>query len=358
MNPELMEILSHFKVDSIPEEYGNGHINDTYIVKKAPGYILQRINTNVFKNPKEVMENIVNVTEYLKKKIIQSGGNPKRETLSVIKTTDGENFYKTKNGNYYRMYDFIENTVSYDNAENPNQLYEAARAFGKFQRMLADFDAEKLHETIPKFHDTFSRFQNLRTAIEKDIKGRKNSVKEEIEFALKYEEDAKVILNALKDGSIPYRVTHNDTKLNNVMLDSETGEGVCVIDLDTVMPGSLLYDFGDALRFGASTAAEDETDLSKVHFDLEYFEAFTKGFLEEIGNTITQKEIELLPFSVKMLTYECGIRFLTDYLEGDTYFKIHRENHNLDRARTQFKLVKEIEEKTPMMQEIVKKYIK
>ena len=353
----LNEILSHFSVDVTIEPYGNGHINDTYLTGSSPRYILQRINTNVFKNPKEVMDNILNVTEHVRKKIIAAGGDPERETLRVIKTKTGENYYEAKNGDCYRMYNYIENSVSYDITETPEQLFQAGRAFGRFQNMLSDFPADKLFETIPDFHDTRKRFENLKNAIKADKAGRAASVKDEIDFALSFEKEVGIVVDALKDGSLPCRVTHNDTKLNNVMFDKETGEAVCVIDLDTVMPGSLLYDYGDALRFGASTGAEDETDLSKIEFSLEYFEAFTNGFLGELGSAITEKECELLAFSAKLITYEIGIRFLTDYLEGDTYFKIHREHHNLDRCRTQFKLVADIEKKTDKMNEIIKKYI-
>lgn len=353
----LNEILSHFPVEVTIEPYGNGHINDTYLTGSSPRYILQRINTNVFKNPKEVMENILNVTEHVRKKIIAAGGNPDRETLRVIQTITGENYYEAENGDCYRMYNFIEDSLSYDITETPEQLFQAGRAFGRFQNMLSDFPADKLFETIPDFHDTRKRFENLKNAIKEDKAGRAASVKDEIDFALSFEKEVGIVVDALKDGSVPCRVTHNDTKLNNVMFDATTGEAVCVIDLDAVMPGSLLYDYGDALRFGASTGAEDETDLSIIEFSLEYFEAFTKGFLGELGSAITAKECELLAFSAKLITYEIGIRFLTDYLEGDTYFKIHREHHNLDRCRTQFKLVADIEKKTAEMNEIIKKYI-
>lgn len=357
MSYNLNDIMHKFAIDADISPYGNGHINDTYIAESNPRYIMQKINNNVFKNPQQVMENIVNVTEHLKEKIAKNGGDIGRETLRVIKTVDGESLYKDEDGNFYRMYNFIENAVSYDAVEDPQQFTEAARAFGKFQNMLADFPADKLHETIPNFHDTRKRFENLKRAIAEDKAGRLASVKEEVEFALAREAEVGIIVDAIADGSVPLRVTHNDTKLNNVMLDIKTGEGVCVIDLDTVMPGSLLYDYGDALRFGASTGAEDETDLSKINFSLELFEAFTKGFLGEVGSKLTPRECELLPFGAKIMTYECGIRFLTDYLEGDTYFKIHREHHNLDRCRTQFKLVADMESKADEMHKIVAKYL-
>lgn len=303
------------------------------------------------------MSNILGVTEFLRKKIELDGGDPDRETLTVIKTNDGSSFYKTNDGNYFRMYKYVENSVGYEKVENSSQFYEAARAFGRFQKMLADYPTDKLYDTIPQFHDTVKRIGDFEKAVADNISGRKAQVDKEIDFVLARKNDASVVVDAIAAGKVPVRVTHNDTKLNNVLLDAETGKGLCVIDLDTVMPGSLLYDYGDALRFGASTGAEDETDLDKISFDLELFEAFTKGFLEEVGEALTPTEIELLPFSAKLLTYECGMRFLGDYLNGDTYFKIHRPNHNLDRARTQFKLVADIEQKLDKMKKIVEKYV-
>lgn len=353
----LSEIAQHFDLAYDAESYGNGHINDTYLIS-GKQYIMQRINTNIFKNPDEVMDNIVKITSFLRTKLAAEGGDPDRETMTVIPTTDGKSFYKTPEGNCYRVYKFISNAVSYDVAENSNQLYEAARAFGKFQRLLSDFPAAELHETIPHFHDTYKRFRDLKDAISSDVMHRADGVQKEIEFALGFENDTKLIGNLTEGGEIPARVTHNDTKLNNVMLEAGTDKGLCVIDLDTVMPGSLLFDYGDALRTGAATAAEDEKNLDKMHFDLNLFEAFTKGFLEEMGSSITKKEVELLPFSAKIITFECGIRFLTDYLSGDTYFKTAYPEHNLDRTRTQFKLVSEIEQKTPEMTAIIEKYIK
>lgn len=352
MSCNLNEVLDRFDISMSAQSYGNGHINDTYLVESNPKYILQKINSNVFKNPPQVMDNIEKVTNHLRKKIADEGGDPDRETMLVINTKDGKNFYKTCDGEYFRMYRFVDDATSYDNAENAEMFYEAARAFGKFQKLLSDFPMEELHETIPKFHDTRNRFLNLKKAIENDVCGRAADIAADLELALSFENEVGVIVDGIADGSLPLRVTHNDTKLNNVLIDDKTGKGLCVIDLDTVMPGSLLYDFGDALRIGASNAAEDEADLSKVTFNLEYFESFAKGFLEEVG-TITDRERELLPFSAMLITYECGIRFLTDYLEGDTYFKIHREGHNLDRARNQIKLACDIRSKFPQMKEII-----
>lgn len=352
MNSSFYDILIHFDIDVEPTAYGNGHINDTYIVPAHPAYILQRINKKVFTNPPAVMENIEGVTAFLRKKIIAQGGDPERETLNLIPTKDGKPYYHHTDDEYYRMYKFITHAKSYDLVENNDQLYNAARAFGKFQNMLADYPAEKLHETIVDFHNTRVRFANFKKAVEDNLAGRRDSVKEEIQFVLDRENDCGVIVDALANGEIPLRVTHNDTKLNNVMLDETTGEGICVIDLDTVMPGSLLYDYGDALRFGGSSGAEDEKDLSKIWFDLDKFEAFTKGFLEVLPS-ITDREIALLPFSIKLMTFECGSRFLADYLNGDTYFKIHYPEHNLVRCHTQFKLVADMEAKMDEMNAIV-----
>ena len=357
MEYNLSEILEKFDIKRETAPYGDGHINDTYRVK-GQYYILQRINSNVFKKPYEVMENIEAVTEYLRKKIIEAGGDPDRETLTLVKTVDGQNLYKADEENYFRVYKFIEGAKTYSRVESPEQFYNAAKTFGKFQTMLAGFPADKLHETIPQFHYTPNRVQQLRDAIANDAAGRAASVQKEIEFALARADEADTIIKAMEEGSVPLRVTHNDTKLNNVMLDEKTGEGVCVIDLDTVMPGSMLYDYGDALRFGASTAAEDETNLSKVWFDVNLFKQFSLGYIEEMKDVITEKEIELMPFAAKLLTYECGIRFLADYLNGDTYFKIHHEHHNLDRARTQLKLVADIENKTEEMKSIIEDLVK
>lgn len=360
MEITLSEILKHFDVvldDDNEVPYGNGHINTTFVVGKAKRYILQKINTNVFHDPAAVMRNIVAVTAHLRKKAEEAGKDPARATLTPIYTVDGKSYWDAPNGDCYRLYLFIEGTVCYDQVENADQLYHAARAFGKFQNMLDDFPAETLAEVIPNFHNTRDRFRQFREAVDANLVGRRDEVAEEIAFAMEREKDAGIVLDAIADGSVPLRVTHNDTKLNNVMLDAKTGEDVCVIDLDTVMPGSLLYDFGDALRFGGNSGAEDEVDLSKIHFCLDYFEAFVRGFVQELGAKMTPREIELLPFSVKLMTYECGIRFLTDYLNGDTYFRIHRPRHNLDRCHTQFKLVADMEAKMDEMNAIVKKYI-
>lgn len=356
MESDLNFIMKQFLLDSEINPYGDGHINHTYLTTSRQ-YILQKINTNIFTNPHGLMENIYNVTEHLRKKIIAAGGDPDRETLTIIPTLKGDSYYRTENDEYYRVYKYITDTVYYSVAENPVLLYHAAKAFGKFQNMLNDFPIEKLHETIPDFHNTRCRFSQLLEAIKENRSGRLKYVEKEVNFALAQEFMVDEITNAIKDGSVPIRVTHNDTKINNVLFDKQTGKGVCVIDLDTVMPGSLLYDYGDALRAGAATAAEDEKNLSLLWFDMGAFRQFTKGYLEEMIPVMTQKEIELLPLSAKMLTYECGIRFLADYLNGDVYFKTSREEHNLDRARTQFKLYEDMLNKTEEMESVIKGFV-
>ncbi len=357
MGFNLKEVCEQFIIKTDIESYGNGHINDTYMADAKPQIILQRINKNVFHCPHEVMENIYNVTEHLKKKIVERGGDPERETLNVVKTKDGKNYFQVDEDNFFRMYLFVTDSVSYDVAQNPIQLFHAGTAFGRFQNMLDDYPAESLYETIVDFHNTPERVNQLKKAISDDLAGKLAEVQDEVDFALEYAKYKSLITDEMEKGAVPLRVTHNDTKLNNVLFDAKTGEGLCVIDLDTVMPGSILYDFGDALRFGASSGEEDERDLDKIWFDLTKFEQFAKGFLGEVKDCLTKKEIELLPASALIMTYECGIRFLADHLNGDTYFKIHRENHNLDRARTQFKLVKDIESKFDEMRKIIEKYV-
>jgi thiamine kinase-like enzyme len=302
------------------------------------------------------MENISGVTSFLRKKIIEAGGDPDRETLNLIPTKDNGFFYKSLDGNYWRGYIFIEKANTYQIVENLDHFYNAGKAYGKFQKLLESYPADTLYETIPDFHNTKKRYETFLTSVEKDVKNRASGVKNEIEFVIKRAKDTAVLVDLLDKGKLPLRVTHNDTKFNNVMIDDATGEGVCVIDLDTVMPGLSLYDFGDSIRSGANPADEDEKDVSKVWMDLELFEHFTKGFLEQTRESLTPLEIEYLPFSAKIMTFECGMRFLTDYLSGDVYFKIHRQEHNLDRTRTQFKMVADMEEKKEQMQRIVRKY--
>ncbi len=359
------EALIGFQLDGMVMKavrYGSGHINDTFLMtlreddETEGRVILQRMNKSIFTKPVELMENIMGVTSFLRERIIENGGDPDRETLNVIPTKDGKPYFIDSEGEYWRCYKFIEDATSYDQVENPEDFYESAVAFGNFQRLLADYPAATLHETIKGFHDTKARFEVFKKAVADDVCGRAASVKEEIDFYLSHEDVANVFGDLLEKGELPLRVTHNDTKLNNIMIDNETHKGICVIDLDTVMPGLAMNDFGDSIRFGASTAAEDEKDLDKVWCDMDLFDVYTKGFIEGCAGRLTEKEIELLPMGAKVMTYECGMRFLTDYLQGDTYFKIHREGHNLDRARTQMKLVQDMEAKWDIMNQIVKKY--
>ncbi len=364
---EIVKVAEQFEhVGTLVEckPYGNGHINDTILLTYDVGEsesiktILQKINKNVFPNPPEVMENVIGVTTFLKEKIKKQGGDPDRETLTVIPTIDGKLYYLDDDGEYWREYTFVEDTCCYDMAENFDMFYNSAYTFGNFQNLLADYPADTLHETIKGFHDTKARFASFKKVVEEDVMGRAASVQEEIQFVLDREVEANYFTDLLEKGELPLRVTHNDTKLNNILMDRETKKGICVIDLDTVMPGLAMNDFGDSIRTGASTGAEDETDLTKISCDMELFDIYAKGFIDGCGGKLTEKEIELLPMGAKIMTYECGLRFLADYLQGDVYFKIHREKHNLDRCRTQFKLVADMEEKWQTMQEIIKKYNK
>ena len=362
---KIDEAIGQFRYEGVlidERPYGSGHINDTYLLTFEIAemgtikVILQRMNKNIFTKPIELMENILNVTSYLRKKIIENGGDPDRETLNVIRTVDNMPYFVDSEGEYWRSYKFITDATSYDQVESPEDFYQSAVAFGNFQRLLAEYPAETLHETIEGFHDTKARFQVFKKAVEDDVCGRAASVQKEIQFVLEHEHLANVFADLLEKKEIPLRVTHNDTKLNNIMIDNKTRKGIRVIDLDTVMPGLAMNDFGDSIRFGASTATEDEQDLSKVSCDMELFDLYAKGFIEGCGGKLTEKEIDLMPTGAMVMTFECGMRFLTDYLQGDTYFKIHRENHNLDRCRTQFKLVKDMEAKWDTMREIIDKY--
>ncbi len=339
------------------QEYGSGHINRTELVEmekdgQREKYILQRINTEIFHDVDGLMENIVGVTDYLRKKIKAAGGDFEREALQVIPTKDGASYCRAEGG-CYRMYRFISNAVSYDAVRSPGDFYESALAFGTFQSLLSDYPAETLHETIPDFHNTPKRFADFCQAVNKDVMGRVALARKEIDFLMEREQELSILTDLQKAGELPLRVTHNDTKLNNVMLDAKTGKGVCVIDLDTVMPGLSVNDFGDSIRFGANTAAEDETDLSKVSLDLGLYEQYVNGFLKGCQGSLTKKELEMLPMGAKMMTMECGMRFLADYLSGDTYFRIHKEHHNLDRCRTQLALTADMERKWEQMKEIV-----
>jgi hypothetical protein len=337
-------------LDAAP--YGSGHINDTYRARFSQGgtevhYILQRINTNVFKNPQALMENIQRVTAHLGTKLAAEPDNS-RTVLTLIGARDGQAWHVDQGGNYWRAYIFIEKAQTYDAVESPKQAFEAAKAFGRFQKLLADMPAPRLHDTIPDFHHTPRRFARLEQAIAADKVNRAKLAKAEIDFALGH----KSITGTLIEAGLPERVTHNDTKINNVMLDDATGQGICVIDLDTVMPGLALYDFGDMVRTTTSPAKEDEQDLSKVQMRFPMYEALVRGYLETAGGFLTKAERQFLAFSGKLITFEIGIRFLTDFLEGDVYFKTHREGHNLDRCRTQFKLVECIERQEPQMNKL------
>lgn len=333
--------------------YGNGHINDTFLVVRDKRYILQRMNHQIFKNPAKMMDNILGVTEHIRGK--NQDKDVQRCTLTVNKTLDGKDCFCDSIGSWWRLYDFVEGTITRESVENPMDFYTCAQAFGNFQQELSDYNAEKLFPTIENFHNTPWRYDNLRAAIEKNTAGRAASVEAEIKFALDRDEFSKVLENAREKGRLPLRVTHNDTKLNNILFDEKTGAPICVIDLDTVMPGYSVTDFGDSIRFGANTAAEDETDLSKVTLDLGLFELYAKGFIEGCGGRLTDVELDLLPEGAMMMTLECGVRFLTDYLDGDVYFKVHREGHNLDRCRNQFALVADMERKLPEMRKIIAK---
>ena len=342
--------------------YGSGHINDTFMLTceledgSNKHYILQRMNDDIFRNPKELMENVVNVTTFLRKKIIAAGGDPERETLNIILTKDGASYLQDEAGDYWRSYVFIDDATCFDLVEKPEDFYNSAVAFGHFQQLLADYPAETLHETIVNFHNTASRLEDFKAAVARDACGYAGDVQREIQFVLERENLAFVLGEMQAEKKLPLRVTHNDTKLNNIMIDNETGKAICVIDLDTVMPGLAVNDFGDSIRFGASTADEDERDLSRVSCDMELFELYTKGFVEGCAGSLTDEELDMLPIGAMVMTYECGMRFLADHLDGDVYFKTHREGHNLDRCRTQFKLVADMERKLSAMNAIVDKY--
>lgn len=343
------------------EKYGNGHINDTYVVifldhLEKRRYILQRVNKNVFKDPEKLMYNIVSVTSFIRNEVKKQGGDEQREVLNVIHTKEGNSFYHDNEGSYWRMYLFIEAASCFEKVNKPEDFYQSAVAFGRFQKLLSNFDASGLYEVISDFHNTPLRYERFMQAVKEDKCDRVKEVKNEIEFFINRKADMECCKSCLDEGKLPLRVTHNDTKLNNVMIDQKTGNGLCVIDLDTVMPGLSIFDFGDSIRFGANTAEEDEKDLSKVSLDLNLFEQYVKGFLKGCDGSLTDNEISMLPHGAKTMTLECGMRFLTDYLEGDTYFRIHREEHNLDRCRTQMALVLDMEQKWNEMNDIISKY--
>ena len=347
---------------SYVKPFGEGHINETYAVYMPTdkgeefAYILQRVNNNVFKDPAGVMENIFGVTEYLRNVVREEGGDPDRETLSCIKTKNGCTYFEDSEGQPWRSYHYIPNSVCYQLVEDPEQFYQSGASFGHFLKQLGSYPAASLKETIPNFHNTVNRFENFQIALKRDIKNRAVTCKPEIQFVLDRKEDCKVLVEQQENGTLPIRVTHNDTKLNNILFDADTGKGLCIIDLDTIMPGLAANDFGDSIRFGAATAEEDEKDLNKMHFDISLYELYTKGYLEETRDVLTPEEAVSLAWGARLMTLECGMRFLTDYLQGDTYFKTAYPEHNLVRARTQFRLVEEMEQQFDKMIEIAEKY--
>lgn len=349
---EYKGIAEQFRIigevtDIVP--YGNGHINHTFLVTTTERrYILQHMNTSIFKDPVGLMNNICYVTEYLNENGVES--------ITVVKTKTGEKFLNGEK--CYRVYDFIENTVTYQIVTDAEVFKSSGKAFGEFQNYLAKFDASKLVETIPNFHHTPKRFEAFKAALEANVCDRAKDCKEEIDFILAHADTLSKVVDGIADGSIPLRVTHNDTKLNNILMDDKTNEARAIVDLDTIMPGSMLYDFGDSIRFGASTGAEDEKDLTKVHFDINLFKAYAEGYCGAVKTSITEKEMELLPYGSYLMTIECGTRFLTDYLAGDTYFATKYPEHNLVRCRTQFRLAAEMEASFDEMGKIVREACK
>ncbi|MFV0337563.1 MAG: phosphotransferase enzyme family protein [Chthoniobacterales bacterium] len=345
-------------LDAAP--YGSGHINDTYVARylnpdgNTVSYFHQRINHQIFKNPADLMDNILRVTRHVAAELQKTGKmDCDRRSLRVLLSPEEECVVRDTNGNWWRTYTFIQDAETFDRVETPEQAWQAAAAFGEFQYYLSNMDGERLHETIPNFHHTRNRFDNLIRAAEADSKGRLAGIAEEFAFAREHEAMVDVLLDLQAAGELPERVTHNDTKLNNVMFDIKSREAICVVDLDTVMPGLVLYDFGDMVRTATSPSMEDEKDLSKVSMQMPMFEALAKGYLETARGFLTDAEKAQLAFSGKLISFEIGLRFLTDYLEGDVYFKTHRTEHNLDRCRTQFKLVQSIEEQEDAMRRLV-----
>ena len=359
---EIIDVVKSFLPDEnvlFSKPIGNGHINTTYMIETDRNvYCLQEINTKIFSNVEGLMSNIDKVTEHIKRKADERGENPHRATLNFLPNVETGKMYAMAENHAYRMYEFIDDVFTIETMENPQNFYSAGLGFGRFAKELSDFDAAQLVETIVNFHNTASRYGDFVKAIEFNYNNRLADVSKEVAFVKDRKSFMSLFVDKLKKGDLPLRVTHNDTKINNILFDIKTNAPAAVIDLDTVMPGSYLYDFGDAIRSGATHAAEDEKDLSKVDFDLDLYEHFTKGYLEACGDSLTTTEIKMLPYASIMLTLECGMRFLTDHLNGDTYFKVHRENHNLDRSRTQFKLVKDMEDHLEDMTAIINKYAK
>jgi Phosphotransferase enzyme family len=341
-----------------------GHINETYSATYDQGgtrvrYIHQKINQSVFKDPASVMRNVMRVTSHLRRKLEElEARDLTRRCLTIVPTRDGQAYYTDSAGDFWRTFVFIEGVQTFEAVQSPGQAFEAGKAFGFFQHLLVDLPGGRLADTIPHFHHTRKRFQALQRAVEKDHFNRAVSAKAEIDFALKHEPVVDVILRALAGKKIPERITHNDTKFNNVMLDTVTGEAMCVVDLDTVMPGCALYDFGDMVRTTTSPTLEDELDLSKVHLQMAMFKKLAEGYLSAAAEFLTKAERAQIAFAGKLITFTIGLRFLTDHLAGDTYFRIHRPGHNLDRCRTQFKLVESIEQQEEAMQSFVDKLVR
>ena len=362
----VKEVMGQYDFPGTVEEVtrnNGGHINDTFTVvcKTQEGetrrFILQGLSLVAFPRQKELMENFIGVTSHLRKKIEAAGGDPMRETLNLVYTRDGKPYYTEESGKVWRVMPFVEGTLCLEKA-TPELFEASARAFGRFQGLLADYPAETLHETIVRFHDTEDRFAKFLAALEADKMGRAKEVQKEVQFVMDRKADCSVAVGALREGKLPLKVTHNDTKLSNILIDETTMEGICVIDLDTTMPGLSIYDFGDSIRFGANHCAEDEKDLSKVNFDIELYKIYARGFLEGAQGGLTDAELEYLPWGAKLMTLECGIRFLTDYLDGDNYFRIHYPEQNLDRCRTQFKLVADMENQWDAMHAIIRELAK
>ena len=360
MNNTLQYIVSQFRIQGDISDiaaFGNGHINDTYLVttksETTPGYVLQRKNHLIFKDVPGMMDNIVRVGQHIREKLMNAGiTDVNRRVITHIPSHNGAGFFQDDNGNFWTLCLQITNSRSVEMIENTHQAWLTGKAFGQFQNQLADLPAPPLHETIVDFHNIEFRYRNFRKALQINYNNRAALVQSEIEFALAHEKEMHTLIQAQRSGLVPMRITHNDTKINNVLFD-ENNEVLCIIDLDTVMPGLMHFDFGDAIRTGASTAAEDETDPDKMTIDLKLFEAFAKGFLEETKAVLTHSEIGLLPHSAKFMTFIMGLRFLTDYLEGDVYYKIKHPEHNVQRARAQFRLVAEIGKNEDVMGEIV-----
>ena len=343
-------------------EITSGNVNNTFRLEysfsgKPIVYTLQHINRYVFKNPVEVVQNIVSVTDHIRSRILMQNEDPGRRVLEMIPTTQGDYILEDQHGEYWRAYTYILNANALDLVETPEQMEEVGRGFGSFQKLLTDFDVNALYNTIPNFHHTTKRFYQFVRALDEDRVGRADSVEEEIEFMFEHRQMMGSIVKLLEQGTIPYRVTHNDTKANNVLLDAATGKALCVIDLDTVMPGSVLYDYGDAIRFGASTAAEDEADTSLIRIDMDKTRAFTRGFVNETNGFLTEAELIRLPLGIKVMTCELAMRFLTDYIDGDLYFKLKSPEHNLTRARAQIALFKEFEAHESEIQDMIQEFI-